>query len=280
MPTKYNFRRCHALMPSHLDVSPEIEPIITDLINNMIYVEGGTFEMGKAKVPTKVNDYFVGRFTVTLQEYCAVHKYVDEHFFHGLEESRKPFTKDFGDRWNFDIRQFINALNKLTGRKFRLLTEEEWEYAARGGKKSKGYKYAGSDDIDKVAWYWKNAGSDFYEVWDGFNLVDGYEVNAIHEVGRKFRNELWLYDMNGNVWEECGNFINLGLCGDYFKSVLRGGSVETHKEELIYDDSFYWENGGWIPIDVYFDVFTRCENGNHEVADREIGYRLAHDRNF
>lgn len=269
MPTKYNFRRCHALMPSHLDVSPEIEPIITDLINNMIYVEGGTFEMGKAKVPTKVNDYFVGRFTVTLQEYCAVHKYVDEHFLYGLEDSRIPFTKDFGDRRNFDIRQFINALNELTGRQFRLLTEEEWEYAARGGKYSKGYKYAGSDDLDKVAWYWENAGEEIYEVMDGIEPVYGYLVNAIHEVGEKRPNELGLYDMNGNVWEEC--LFPIYQRGDFTKKeyfcryehILRGGSVDP-----LYCD-----------IDDYPNLCSRTWD-YVQVDDRIIGYRLAHDRIF
>ncbi len=86
-----------------------------------------------------------------------------------------------------DIQQFISKLNAKTGKKYRLPSEAEWEYAARGGKKSKGYKYAGSNEIEAVAWYDENS------------------EDKTHPVGQKSPNELGIYDMTGNVWEWCSD---------------------------------------------------------------------------
>lgn len=100
--------------------------------------------------------------------------------------------------WN-DCQTFLSRLNELTGKTYRLPTEAEWEYACRGGKLSKGYAYAGSDDIDKVAWY------------------DGNSDGRTHPVGQKMPNEIGLYDMSGNVWEWCQDMHEgTGMC--------RGGS--------------------------------------------------------
>ena len=116
--------------------------------------------------------------------------------------------------WN-DCQELIRKLNALTGRQFRLPTEAEWEFAARGGNKSKGFKYAGSDKVEEVAWCTENSGF------------------LCHEVGGKKPNELGLYDMSGNLAEWCED-----IYGDYQEKkqlnphgtltgtyrVLRGGS--------------------------------------------------------
>lgn len=100
--------------------------------------------------------------------------------------------------WN-DCQTFISKLNELTGKTYRLPTVAEWEYAAKGGKLSKGYQYSGSNDIDEVAWY------------------DGNSEEKSHPVGLKNPNELGLYDMSGNVWELCQDMHDgIGEC--------RGGS--------------------------------------------------------
>lgn len=94
-----------------------------------------------------------------------------------------------------DCQNFIRELNSLTGKRFRLPTEAEWEYAARGGRKANGHKYAGSSAIDRVAWYDSNSGS------------------QTHDVATKRANELGLYDMSGNVREWCQDWK-----GDYSSS--------------------------------------------------------------
>ncbi len=101
----------------------------------------------------------------------------------------------------YDVQEFLKKLDSLTGKDYRLPTEDEWEFAAKGGNKSKNYIYAGSNDIDQVAWYTANSGS------------------RIHPVGQKLPNELGIYDMSGNVWQHCSDLYTASG-GDH---VLRGG---------------------------------------------------------
>ncbi len=169
---------------------------------NMVKVEAGTFTMGAteeqgsdvdsgekpAHQVTLTKDYYIGQTEVTQALWQAV-----------MGNNPSEFKGDNlpveNVSWE-DCQTFITKLNSLTGSKFRLPTEAEWEYAARGGKKSQGYKYSGSNTIGDVAWYNDNSG------------------DKTHDVGTKAPNELGIYDMSGNVWEWCQDWYSK----DYYSS--------------------------------------------------------------
>jgi formylglycine-generating enzyme required for sulfatase activity len=192
--------------------SPEIE---------MVAVRGGSFMMGCTNEQgndcryfespahqVKLSDFSIGKYEVTQAQWESV-------------MGRNPATYKGGSNfpiesinWN-DVQTFITALNTKTGKNYRLPTEAEWEYAARGGLLSKGYKYSGSNIINDVAWYSGNAGK------------------TTHAVGTKEPNELGIYDMNGNVWEWCNDWHEDYSAAEQFNPagpssgtsrILRGGS--------------------------------------------------------
>ena len=161
----------------------------------MVEVEGGTFVMGspfdssvaeldeRPPHPVSLRSFFIGQTEVTQALWEAV-------------MGNNPSSQQVGDdkpvnevKWD-DCHAFISKLNALTGKTFRLPTEAEWEYAARGGKYSRGYQFAGSNDIDAVAWHYENSHFKLYAV------------------AQKRPNELGLYDMTGNVSEWCEDFYD------------------------------------------------------------------------
>lgn len=157
----------------------------------MIKVEGGTFEMGAtSEQGSDVYDEEKPVHNVTLSDYYIGETEVTQELWRAVMGSNPSYFSGYPQRpveqvsWD-DCQEFIKKLNQLTGKNFRLPTEAEWEYAARGGNKSKGYKYSGSNTIGNVAWY-------------DYNSSD-----ETHDVKTKQANELGIYDMSGNVYEWC-----------------------------------------------------------------------------
>lgn len=166
----------------------------------MVQVQGGTFKMGatseqgsdaydweKPAHSVTLSSYYIGQTEVTQELWEAVMGSNPSNF----KGAKRPVEQVSWD----DCQEFIRKLNANTGKNFRLPTEAEWEYAARGGNKSQGYKYSGGNNIGDVAWYDDNSGG------------------TTHDVATKRANELGIYDMSGNVWEWCSDWY-----GDYSSS--------------------------------------------------------------
>ena len=172
----------------------------------------------------KVNSFSIGQTEVTQELWQAVMGSVPSNF----TGDRLPVEKI---SWN-DCQNFISKLNQLSGKTFRLPTEAEWEYAARGGNKSNGYIYSGSNNLDDVAWYVSNSNY------------------TTHEVATKAPNELGIYDMSGNVYEWCQDWYG----EDYYsKSVVNNPTGPTTSNSRVL------RGGSWAEKDTNCRVAYRYD---------------------
>ena len=233
-----------------MESKPSNESIIKRLIDNMVYVEGGTFTMGAAseqgsdacseEMPAHrvmVSSFSIGKYEVTQEEWEAVMGSNPSNF----KGAKRPVENV---SWS-DCRQFIRKLNSLTGKNFRMLTEAEWEFAARGGNKSRGYKYAGSHILDDVGWYSSNSSS------------------TTHDVGQLDPNELGLYDMSGNVWEWCADWY-----GPYESGAQTNPMGASSGSNRVYRGGSWYHAAGSCRVS-YRNYYTPDLRGSN------LGLRLA-----
>ena len=216
----------------------------------MVRVEGGTFRMGatseqedeadsdeKPVHGVTLSSYYIGKTEVTQALWQAVMGSNPSRF----EGSDLPVECV---SWN-DCQEFIQKLNRLTGRNFRLPTEAEWEFACRGGNNSRGYKYSGSNNLGSVAWYEDNSGG------------------QTHPVGTKAPNELGIFDMSGNVWEWCNDWY-----GNYTSN------SQTNPTGSQSGAGRVGRGGSWSSIARICRSSSR-DNDNPSIRDNYLGLRLA-----
>ena len=214
-----------------------------DVEIEMVYVEGGSYKMGETGKNEDVEDFYIGKYPITQKQWVSVMGKNPSHF-KGDDLPVESVS------WH-DCQAFIEKLNAKTGKYYRLPTEAEWEWAAKGGAKSRGYIYSGSDNLSSVGWYRDNSN------------------DKTHPVGEKKPNELGIHDMSGNVSEGCEddyqdqNFIFISADGKTSSSspsiggkVVRGGS--------------YWD----------FNIFCSSDFSSSKIPDDSnhfAGFRIAKD---
>ena len=231
------------------------------LLAEMIWVDGGSFTMGSKN--SAANDMEKPAHTVIVD---------------GFYIGRTEFTQDVFEElmgWNnsyfacgncpvnnlswLNIQLLIDRLNHVTGKRFRLPTEAEWEYAARGGNRSKGFLFSGSNSIEKVAWYAGNAG------------------NRSHPVAQKAPNELGLYDMTGNLWEFCLDNMSSNIYARHQQ--LKGDQPRINPLHLVEASDprrmvIKVQRGGGYEFEADESQVHRRDGASNNVRMPDIGFRL------
>lgn len=214
----------------------------------MIHVKGGSFFMGSEDVDAdrdempvhevQLKDFYIGKYEVTQAQWKNIMG-KNPSYFRG--DNLPVECVSFND-----VQKFIKKLNSKTGEHYRLPTEAEWEYAAKGGYLNKNHTYSGSDKLQEIAWYVENSDS------------------STHVCGNKLPNELGIYDMCGNVHEWCSNQY------DSLNYVYPHKILEKHTKYTKY----VFRGGSWISKDRYCRIANRNHNfGN--IRNFSLGFRLA-----
>jgi formylglycine-generating enzyme required for sulfatase activity len=225
-------------VPQHDSIPTFIEP-------EMVWVEGGRFNMGSIsgdndEMPVhtvQLSGYSIGKYEITQSQWKAVM---------GNNPSSNQCDRCPVENvsWN-DAQEFIRKLNTQTGKTYRLPTEGEWEFAARGGNKSRNYTYSGSNDLHSVAWVGDNSDK------------------KTRAVGTKLPNELGIYDMSGNVWEWCSDWY-----GTYNSNTITDPKGPYSGEDRV------GRGGSWDFIGSYCRSANRNWN-NSDNRNNDLGFRLA-----
>jgi formylglycine-generating enzyme required for sulfatase activity len=243
----------------------------------MVFVEGGTFQMGsddseaddneKPVHSVTLSDFSIGKYEVTNAQFCAFlnekgnreergAEWINLDGSYGKEKCRISIRgnrfvveRGYDDHpviyvsW-YGARAFCNWLKEKTGKNYQLPTEAQWEFAARGGNKSRGYTYAGTDELDALGWYSNNS------------------VGGTHKVGQKGPNELGIYDMSGNVIEWCEDWY-----GDYNGNAERNPAGPPSGSYRVY-------RGGSWNIDARYCRVTYRRGVYPEDRYLSLGFRV------
>ena len=223
------------------------------LIEEMVWVEGGSFTMGsdheaaarieKSSGKVTLDGFFIGKYEVGQELFEEVMGWNMSYF------PEKGYPVNNVSWWNIQL--FVERLNKMTGKQFRLPTEAEWEYAAKGGRKSKGFLFSGSNKIEEVAWF------------------SGNSKRRPQPSGKKKPNELGLYDMTGNLWEYCHDeVIGVPYPKENRVNPVEGGWGKPQAKKLRAT------RGGGYEFDADESYVFRRDGATPNVRMPDVGFRL------
>ena len=231
----------------------------------MVFVQGGTFTMGctfkeqrsdcnddeKPAHAVTVSSFNMGKYPVTQALWKAVMGTAMQQ--HRNKSGATASDRGEGDNYPIcyvswdDVQTFLARLNRLTGKAYRLPTEAEWEYAARGGGKSQGFTFSGGNILNDVAWFHENSD------------------NNVHPAGMKNPNELGLYDMNGNVWE---------WCSDWYDSNYYNSSAISNPKGPLSGSYRVFRGGSWFNDATYCRISARFSDIPSSNSS-DVGFRIA-----